>query len=131
MGMEDSEISDPSSGKDIYISTTTRILYRKMYPEYATLRNVRLNEIIAKEFARNSNHVLHYFRLGKKDKPRSEQMGSSGETMANAGEIRGSSSFYFISAIKERSIEILTVQASWLKPKYKGSSKSPIELGDS
>jgi hypothetical protein len=131
MGMEETDITDPSSGRNISVSTTARILYRKMNPEYEGLRNIRLNEIIANDFAKHSGRVLHYFRLGKADKTRSEQLDSSGGTKANVAEIRGSSSFYYISAIKDRSIEILTVQSSWLKPKYKGSSKSPMEFGDS
>ncbi len=131
--LEETEITDPKSGKAIRISTTARLVYRKMYPaDYGSLRNARLNLIIAKEFVQNSGHVLHYFRLGKKG-PRTEHKpsgGEEGQIYANVAEIRGTSKFFFISAIKENSIDILTIQSNWLKPKYQGSKENPIALGD-
>ena len=134
-GLEDSDITDPATGKKIRISTTIRLMYRKAYPnEYGPMRNARLNIEIAKDFVNNSSNVLHYFRLGKKDRSRADYKPSgakSGQVYANVAEIRGTSSSFFISAIKDSSIDILTIQNSWLKPKYKGSKDDPIALGDS
>lgn len=116
--IEETEITDSKTGKKIRISTTTRLLYRKINPqEYASMRNARLNLIIAEDFASQSGNVLHYFRLGK-------------EGRDGVGEIRGSASAYFISAVKDEFIDILTIQRSWLKPKYQGSRENPIALGD-
>lgn len=135
MSLEETKISDSSTGRHIRISTTVRLMYRKAYPdEYGHLRNARLNQIIARDFVANSSNILHYFRLGKKDKSQADYQppgAEKGKVYSGTGEIRGSSSFYFISAIKDDSIDILTVQASWLKPKYKGSESDPIEMGDS
>lgn len=134
-GLEDSDMSDPKTGKKIRISTTVRLIYRKAYPDvYGSMRNSKLNIVIAKDFIKNSNNVLHYFRLGSKGQSRTEYKPPghvSGEVYANVAEIRGSTSSYFISALKDNSIDILTIQASWLKPRYMGSSEKPIALGDS
>lgn len=133
MALEEVEARDPASGKSIRISTTARIIYRKMYPEYKSVRNARLNLLIAKDFIENASNVLHYFRLGKKESPRHEYQppgAEAGKVYSNTGEIRGTSSFFFISAINSDSVDILTVQSSWLKPKYKGSRENPIALGD-
>lgn len=134
MALEDTDIKDPATDLSIRISTTVRILYRKAYPnEYGTMRNARLNYVIAKEFISNSNKVIHYFRLGKKKSPQNEfkPPGSEeGKVYTGVGEIRGAGSFYFVSARKSDTIDILTIQASWLKPKYRGSAEKPIEVGD-
>lgn len=116
--LEETEITDPRHGKEIRISTTTRLIYRKAYPqEYGAMRNARLNQVIAKEFAAQANSVLHYFRLGE----------SGREGVA---EIRGNASSFFIAAIKDDSVDVLTIQNSWFKPKYRGTRENPIELGD-
>lgn len=132
--LEETEEVDPNSGKRIRISTTTRLLYRKAYPqEYGDMRNVRLNQVIAKDFISNANNVLHYFRLGKRGTPRNEHKplgAEEGKIYGNVAEIRGSTSSFFISAIQDDTIDILTIQNSWLKPKYKGSQEEPMELGD-
>lgn len=132
--LEETEITDPSSGKKIRVSTTTRLLYRKAYPqEYGSMRNARLNQVIAKDFASNSNNVLHYFRLGKKGAPRHEHKpegAEEGKIYGNVAEIRGNASSFFISAIQDDTIDILTIQNSWIKPKYKGSQDEPMALGD-
>jgi len=122
--MESAESTDPKTGKKIRVSTTTRLIYRETYPtEYGHLRNSRLNQVIARDFIQASSQVVHYFRLGTGD--------DSGTTHRGVAEIRGNSSSFFISAIREGYIDILTIQNDWLKPKYKGSSDNPIALGDS
>ena len=132
--LEETEVVDPSSGKQIRISTTTRLLYRKAYPqEYGDMRNARLNQAIAKDFASNSGNVLHYFRLGKRGAPRNEHKpegAEEGKVYGNVAEIRGNASSFFISAIQDDTIDILTIQNSWIKPKYKGSQDKPMAFGD-
>ena len=133
--LEETEVVDPSSGKQIRVSTTTRLLYRKAYPqEYGNMRNARLNQEIAEDFASNASNVLHYFRLGKKGTSRTEYRppgAEEGNIYGNVAEIRGSSTSFFISAIQDNTIDILTIQNSWLKPKYRGSEEKPMALGDS
>lgn len=131
--LEETELSDSKTGKNIRVSTTTRLLFRKLYPELEAERNGRLNIIIAKEFIKNASNVLHYFRLGKKEETRSDYEtdgAEPGKVYADVAEIRGNQSFFFISAIRDNYIDILTIQTSWLKPKYKGSTENPIALGE-
>jgi hypothetical protein len=117
-GLEETEVADSRTGKVIRISTTVRIIYRKLYPEeYGTMRNARLNQVIAADFAQQSGNVLHYFRLGK-------------DASGGIGEIRGSSSSFFVSALKSETIDVLVIQKSWLKPRYQGTREDPVELGD-
>jgi hypothetical protein len=118
-GLEITDVKDPKTGLSISVSTTTRKMFRKMYPDqYGPMRNVRLNYVIAEEFAKNSSNVVHYFRLGK-------------EKDSGVAEIRsGGAGVYYISAIRQDSIDILTVQASWLQPKYKGSASNPLETDE-
>lgn len=113
-GLEETGISDPETGLPIYISTTTRLVYRHMYRNYpdlgySTMRNARLNQIIAEEFANSSSKVVHHFKLGK-----------SGDSERAVGEIRNRNGtvMFFISAIGGSSINILTLQSAWKSPKY-------------
>jgi hypothetical protein len=85
--------------------------------EYGMMKNFKLNLVIANDFLHQASNLLHYFRLGPGGKN-------------GVAEIRGNSSSFFISAIKDETIDILTIQNSWLKPKYKGAPDNPIELGD-
>lgn len=126
--LEETEMTDSKSGKAIRISTTTRLIYRKIYPELESVRNARLNILIAKDFVKNASNVLHYFRLGKKEQTRTES--AEENISADVAEIRGNQSFFFVSAIRDNYIDILTVQTSWLKPKYRGSQEDPIALGE-
>lgn len=134
-GLEDTEMTDSKTGKKIRISTTVRLIYRKSRPEeYGSMRNSVLNVEIAKDFVANSGNILHYFRLGKKETTRTEHEppgAEKGMIHANVAEIRGSASSFFISAIQDSSVDILTIQNNWMKPKYKGSQEDPFALGDS
>lgn len=116
-GLEETEITDPKTSKDIAVSTTARIMFRKAWPDqYAQMRNVRLNIEIAKDFASNSGNVVHYFWMNKEKRI--------------IAEIRkGSSSFFYISVVRGKRIDVLAIQSSWLKPKFRSSSQV-IELGD-
>lgn len=116
MGLELTETSDPKNSKDIAVSTTTRIMYRKMYPDYAGMRNVELNEIIAKDYAQHASGVIHLFWISKDKRI--------------LAEIRtGRSGTFYISAIRGGTVDILTIQSSWFKPKYKPRTDA-IEMGD-
>lgn len=114
-GFESSEKTDPRNDKDIYISVTARKIFRKMYPRFSNTRNNIVNEIIANDFIKNTNNVIHLFWLDKEKRV--------------IAEIRkGFSGVFYISAIRNNRVDILTFQSSWLKPKYK--KVSPIEMGD-
>lgn len=89
-------------------------MFRKLFKQYEKTPNVKLNKIIATEFSRRSNNVLHYFKLKNK-----------GESV---GEIRGAGNFYFISSITDHSITIITIQSKIIKPKYK--TEAPLEPDD-
>ncbi len=118
-GMEETEITDTKTGKSILVSTTARLYFRKFIDptNYGKMRNKKLNWIIAKDFADNSSNVLHYFWISKERRV--------------IGEIRKSKySGYYISAITDNNINIITVQSDYFKsPKYKKSGQI-IELGD-
>lgn len=116
-GLEESGISDKSNGNDIFVSTTVRLIFRKINPEeYAGMRNSKLNAVIATDFANNSSNIVHKFWISKEKRV--------------IGEIRGAiKGGFYISQIKDNKTYILTMQSSWFKPKYK-SSRNPIEVGD-
>lgn len=113
--MEETNITDPGTGKSIRISTATRKIYR-LLPEYQGMRNARLNEIIANEFSNDSGKIFHHFKLTKMGK--------------EIGEIRGDAGFYYISAIRGGNIDILTVQGKFIEPKYRVKEHSKISLED-
>lgn len=81
-GPEPTGITDPSTGKKVYVSTTARITFRKLHPEWvkAKVKNSALNEEIAKQFA--AAPVLEIF-LSKKNKN-------------EAGDVRGTESSKFV-----------------------------------
>lgn len=113
-GMEETGVTDPATGLSIFISTTTRIMYRHIYrsnPElgYSSMRNAHLNQIIAEDFANSSSKVVHHFKLGK-----------SGDAERGIGEIRNRNGtvMFFISSVGGSSINILTLQSAWKSPKY-------------
>ena len=116
-GLEETEVSDSKTGKDIAVSTTARLIFRKAWPEkYGAMRNARLNDEIAKDFSSNSGSVLHHFWINKADRV--------------IGEIRaGSSSFFYISVVRGTRIDIITIQTSWIRPEY-NPSEEEMEMGD-
>lgn len=116
-GIEETEIVDPRTDKDIAVSTTTRLIFRRQWPEeYGKMRNVLLNIEIAKDFASNSSNVMHYFWIDKEKRVLAEIR-------------KGSSNFFYISIVRGARIDIITIQGSWMQPRFK-SSAEPIELGD-
>ena len=110
-GLEETETTDPHSGLKIRVSTTTRKMYRYIFRghEEESLRNARLNEFIASEFAKSSSKVVHYFMLGK-----------PGDPDRSKAEIRNKtgSAMFFISIERGSYIDILTLQSAWKSPKY-------------
>jgi hypothetical protein len=115
--MEESKVTDPATGKRIRVSVTARKLYR-LSEEYQGIRNARLNEIIATHFAKDSDKIIHYFPLTKKG-PKA------------VGEIRGySAGGYYISAIRDGYIDILTVQNDYVKHNYMVKDPGRIKLKD-
>ena len=112
MAFEESLVTDPETGLLIRVSITTRKIYRKNV-KFAHVRNADLNDIIAKSFADSRKRVIKRFKL--KD--------GSGEA-----EIRGKkgTTSYYISAIRDGSIDILTIQNGYKKsPKY--VKEAPVE----
>ncbi len=59
-GMEETDVRDPKTGLPIFVSTTVRKVYRKIFrnSEEASLRNVPLNHLIAEDFAQSSGKVV-------------------------------------------------------------------------
>ena len=115
--MESTDIVDPRHKKPISISTTIRLLYRSLWPDdYAGMRNARLNHIIAKDFASNSDKVEHFFWLNKEDRSIAEIRSGSGGRL-------------YISAIRSDSVNVMTIQTSWKKPRY-NKQKEVLEFGE-
>lgn len=107
--MEETTQVDIHTGLRVRIGTGVRKFYRESAPEtYGSMRNAKLNEVIAKDFLSYSAYILHHFPLTKKGK-------------REIGEIRGNSGQFFISAIRDNYIDILATVGSW-----KGS-KRPIK----
>lgn len=115
-GLEDTGITDQVHGKPIRVSTTVRMIYRKTWnnPEFrdfSSMRNTTLNEIIARDFVNSSDKVIHYFALGRIN-----------DQQRDLGEIRnlsidGTGLFkFFISAVRDGSVDILTIQSKYIKP---------------
>lgn len=113
--MEETQQTDPATGRKIRVSTTARKLYR-LVEQYQGIRNAKLNEIIAKDFIESARMIQHHFVLTKQKK--------------EIGEIRGSSDIYFVSAIRPSSVDILTIQGKWVEPKYKVKDSSKLRLED-
>ncbi len=118
--MEPSGIIDPASGLPISVSTTTRLMFRKINPQYEKTRNNELNKVIAESFAASSSRVVHRFYL----KPSKD--------IAEIRNMQGPSAWtvmFFISVVRAGFIQILTLQNGWLKQKYKAEQKPLQEPG--
>lgn len=97
-GPEASGQSDPLTGKKIYISTSARITYRKLHPEWikAKVSNAILNEEIAKQFA--AAKVIELF-TSKKNK-------------SESGDIRGTDSSKFISIHRNSYVLVIAAKGA-------------------
>lgn len=114
--MEETNQTDPVTNKKIRVSVTVRKHIREL-EEYASIRNAKLNDIIAKDFADASSQILHHFVLNRKGKK-------------EIGEIRGMQNAYYISAIRDGYIDILTVVVSFKEPKHRVKDYSKLNLGE-
>lgn len=129
--LEKTQTSDSATGGSIRVSTTARLRFRQMLPQYAEERNARINDRIAGVFVNASGNVLHYFKLGKGG-------GDLTDSPQELAEIRSgpAGDFFFISAIRGGYIDILTIQDNWQQPKNgKRRTERPkgpaLDTGDS
>lgn len=109
--MEETLVTDPASGMKIRVSVTTRKMYRHIFrnSKIGMMRNEPLNQLIANDFSKSSDKVVHSFKLGK-----------SGEAERSLAEIRNraGSVMFFISTVRGQYVDILTLQSAWKSPKY-------------
>lgn len=127
MPFEDSGVSDPATGKQIAVSISLRVFYRKKYPEaYGSMPNKELNRVIGEEFAKCSSNIIHYFRAGK----------GKGSISAEWAEIRKGiwSTRYFISLMGDK-MYVVTMQDSFFDPQKRrtkiNNSDDPVLFIDS
>ena len=118
-GLEDTEVTDPKTGLKIRVSTTTRKMYRYIYSgeEHQGMRNIRLNQIIATDFAGSADGVVHHFKLGK--------VGDEDRAIAEIRK-RAGTSMFFISTRRDSYIDILTFQSAYKSPKLKVSDTDTL-----
>lgn len=116
--IEESTQSDSATGKNIRVSTTARIRFREIFPDYASERNMIVNEQIASVFNNSASNIMHYFKLGR---------GTDEFNTKEYAEIRGGpANTFFISAVSGQSIDIITIQSSWKIPSSgRGRKKLP------
>ena len=116
-GLEQSSLVDPKTGLKIRVSTTARIRYREYlkdnFPEKESLSNIVLNDVIASDFYKSSNNVLHYF-IAKS----SNISGQNREwiEVRKLSDSRGKMQI-FLSVLREGYIDIITIPEIWKKPK--------------
>lgn len=116
--LENSEVVDPKTGLEIAVSTTARIKLRELFrADFANIRNYELNNFAARKFAKSSSNVLHYFPLKKNQEGQAELW----------GEIRDGGSFLFVSAIRARTVDILTIQKNWREPTVRREKMASIK----
>ena len=139
MGMEDTGVHDSFLSLPVRISTTTRVKYKEMFPEdheYQSLPNIKLNKLIADQFALSGQHqkegMPFYFHNKeqadyKSSRPYREREKPLTELrMAvwswSEGMISGSTTF-FVSFIRGGNIDVLTIQQGYLPRKKKGPKR--------
>ena len=120
---ESSKITDPMSGKEIKISTTVRMQYRWLYrnyePEFQSMRNNILNEIIGKDYSGSSgdDNVVHRFRLGSSDIETRQREVAEIRKFSPSSE-RARAFNFFIAVERSDGIYLLAVKQSWKSAKY-------------
>ena len=115
--IEDTGKTDSATGNSIRISTTARMRFREIFPDFSNERNVRLNERIASVFNDSASKIMHYFPLGGVPRAAIDE-----STMF--AEIRGGpGSIFFISALRGGNIDVLTIQNNWKIPTSGGGRK--------
>jgi hypothetical protein len=95
---EETKQTDPFTGKKIHVSTSARLIYRKLHPEWVKekVSNLILNEEIAKQFA--AAPVTEIF-LSKKNK-------------SESGDIRGTESSKFVSIHRSNYVLVIAAKGS-------------------
>ena len=119
-GMEDSGVLDKRTKLPIRVSTTVRMKYRKYFSaEWGDrrdilydLRNIELNEVIAQDFAANSQNIVHMFLSNQSDIASKKRMWV--EIRAESNSSRPFN--FFFSIIKPDSIDIIGTNTSYKKP---------------
>jgi hypothetical protein len=117
--LESSTVTDPASGRVIRVSSTVRKKYRQYFAgqnsreDFSRIRNLELNDIIAKDFADSATNAKHMFKA--------KQSASSGKDefieirAINRGK-RAVAFNMFFAVIRQGSIDIITITQSWIKP---------------
>ena len=138
----DSGLTDPKWGKPIRVSSAAWSFYMATLnlegteednPGLRKFRNsirgyaqgMSLRQIIAKDFEKSAGRIVHYFRLGNPppDGSSKEEV-KSWNAQREWAEIRNvimsgkGSSYYFVSAIRDGSIDILCIQSKMYPVKY-------------
>lgn len=115
-GLEESEKKDSATELEIRVSTTVRMIFRKMYPEeFESMRNFKLNRFIASHFSSYGSGIEHYFKAKKDGK------------VTGTIEVRNAGDFYYFSAIRKGYIDILTIKSDYSRPENPRTS-APITL---
>jgi len=120
---ESARITDPSSGKEVKVSTTVRMQYRWLYrnyePEFQSMRNNILNEIIGKDYSGSSGdgNMVHRFKLGSSSIESKEREIAEIRKFSPSSE-RARAFNFFIAVERSDGIYILAVKQSWKSPKY-------------
>jgi hypothetical protein len=114
--LQSTEYSDSKTGNTIRVSTTARLRFKEILPQYDGESILRTNDRIGRLFVLSSDSVVHYFRL--------KGAASDNEYI----EVREgpAGDFIFISAVRNGNIDILTLQDNWKALKNgKGRDKPP------
>lgn len=97
-GQEGSAASDPQHGKEIFVSTTARILFRAANPSYKNQKNPILNKLIADLFGKAKIEAKGFT-------PKSASPGA-------IGEFRTLGSMRFVSIVDNNSVRVISVKGS-------------------
>lgn len=113
-GPEATTQTDPSTGKKIYVSTSARITFRKLHPEWvrAKVKNSVLNEEIAKQFA--AAPVMEIF-LSKKNK-------------SESGDVRGTESSKFVCIHRNSYVLVIAAKGPHNLPPPPAPKEMPASI---
>lgn len=119
--LEDSGVRDRVTGKPIYVSTSARILFRKKNKSAQSIKNNKLNQIIAK-YVSDAKVVEHFTPKNK-----------NGSSDDEKGEIREGFSNKFIVIVTNNFVKVLVVKGqatlrSTAEPKILPFVKKAMEV---
>ena len=122
-GFEQARITDSLTGKQVMVSTTVRMQYRWLYrnyqPEFQSMRNNDLNEIIGKDYSGSSgeDNIVHRFKLGSSAiETRQREVAEIRKFTPSSDRARAFN--FFIAVEREDGVYLLAVKQSWKSPKY-------------